>query len=340
MAEKVQMLKKALDDEKATTSMLRADMKKRSIDLPKEDEGGNGMRELVKEEINSPELIADLAERDADAPIFGKLGFTYGKAARGGRSRPYSPAPSKPTMAELSIFTPEMKQLYLSKRKKIGILATSRWGNSCPKFNSPDTKTELKEFSAEIAPECAIPEINFNEEALQIILRRFSVSRNNTKRTKAHLARMPLYTFYVCWRQRQLDADNADTGMLSYSKLRPACATIRRSAMGAGFSARLARAIASPSRPSAHTNATNTLTGTQSGSGHGRRFNERDQNPPSNSSSKTRIDATGTGLGTGVGSGSIVPVDPPTSSSLTCTNATGTAAVTGVGSGSGQHSLL
>lgn len=64
-----------------------------------------------------------------------------------------------------------------------------RMGNSCPKFNSPDTKTEFKEFSAEIAPECAIPEINFNEEALQIILRRFSVSRNNTKRTKAHLAR-------------------------------------------------------------------------------------------------------------------------------------------------------
>ncbi|XP_067043886.1 uncharacterized protein [Acropora muricata] len=134
---------------------------------------------LQKEEISSPQLIADLADRDADAPIFGKLGFTYGKAARfkqefemkktsrsSGHARPCSPAPSKPTMAEMSNFTPEMKRLYLSKRKKIGILAASKWGNSCPKFNSPEAKTDLKEFCAKIASECAIPEINFNEEGI------------------------------------------------------------------------------------------------------------------------------------------------------------------------------
>ena len=83
------------------------------------------------EEINSPQLIFDLADRDTDAPIFGKLGFTYGKASRfkqefetkkashhgRGRLRPLicSPAPSKPTMVEIANFTPEMKQLYLSK---------------------------------------------------------------------------------------------------------------------------------------------------------------------------------------------------------------------------------
>ena len=83
---------------------------------------------FTEEEINSPQLIADLADRDADAPIFGKLGFTYGKAAcfkqefetkkasyGSAHARPCSPAPSKPTMAEMSNFTPEMKQLYLSK---------------------------------------------------------------------------------------------------------------------------------------------------------------------------------------------------------------------------------
>lgn len=83
---------------------------------------------FTEEEISSPQLIADLADRDADAPIFGKLGFTYGKAARfkqefemkktsrsSGHARPCSPAPSKPTMAEMSNFTPEMKRLYLSK---------------------------------------------------------------------------------------------------------------------------------------------------------------------------------------------------------------------------------
>lgn len=83
---------------------------------------------FTEEEINSPELIADLADRDADAPIFGKLGFTYGKAARFKREfatkktsygsanmRPCSPAPSKPSMVEISNFNPEMKRHYLSK---------------------------------------------------------------------------------------------------------------------------------------------------------------------------------------------------------------------------------
>ena len=72
--------------------------------------------------------MEDLAERDADAPIFSKLGLTYGKAVRfkkefgrilpkkiGWSSRPSSPAPSKPTMVEMANFSPEMRQLYLSK---------------------------------------------------------------------------------------------------------------------------------------------------------------------------------------------------------------------------------
>ena len=67
-------------------------------------------------------------EREADAPIFAKLGFTYGKAVRfkkefqaahGRHSRlwPSSPAvPAyKPTMADMSSMSPEMKQLYLIK---------------------------------------------------------------------------------------------------------------------------------------------------------------------------------------------------------------------------------
>jgi len=73
------------------------------------------------------QLITDLGERAADAPIFAKLGFTYGKAVRfkkefqaahgrHSRVRPSSPAvPAyKPTMADKSM-SPEMKQLYLIK---------------------------------------------------------------------------------------------------------------------------------------------------------------------------------------------------------------------------------
>ena len=75
------------------------------------------------EEINDSELIADLAAREADAPIFTKLGFTYGKAVRFknefqiARVRPSSPAAPayKPTMADMSTMSPEMRKLYLSK---------------------------------------------------------------------------------------------------------------------------------------------------------------------------------------------------------------------------------
>lgn len=71
------------------------------------------------EEINN----TDLAAREADAPIFTKLGFTYGKAVRFkkefqiARVCPSSPAAPgyKPTMADMSTMSPEMRKLYLSK---------------------------------------------------------------------------------------------------------------------------------------------------------------------------------------------------------------------------------
>jgi len=77
------------------------------------------------EEINDIDLVKDLASRDADAPIYTKLGFSYGKAVRfkkefGSKQksldsgRPSSPAP-KPTIADMSTYTPEMRQLYLAK---------------------------------------------------------------------------------------------------------------------------------------------------------------------------------------------------------------------------------
>ena len=79
------------------------------------------------EEINDIDLVENLASREADAPIYSKLGFSYGKAVRfkkefGSKQKshnsacPSSPAPApKPTMAAMSTYTPEMRQLYLSK---------------------------------------------------------------------------------------------------------------------------------------------------------------------------------------------------------------------------------
>ncbi|KAK2548522.1 hypothetical protein P5673_031307 [Acropora cervicornis] len=118
-----------------------------------------------KEEIIDDSSIKDLARREPDAPIFTRLGLTYGKAVKfrnafGERlqslqpARPLSPL-VKPTMAAIASFTPEMKRLYLSKRKKVGVLATEKWGSEFPKFNSPQMKAELNEFSAKIAPVCS-----------------------------------------------------------------------------------------------------------------------------------------------------------------------------------------
>ena len=83
---------------------------------------------VTEEEISDWQLISDLAQREANAPIFAKLGLTYGKAVRfkkefqvtHGRQfhkRPSSPAvPAyKPTMADMSSMLPEMRQLYLVK---------------------------------------------------------------------------------------------------------------------------------------------------------------------------------------------------------------------------------
>lgn len=56
--------------------------------------------------------------------------------------------------------------IYVSRRKKIGTLTTNKWGDDLPKFNSPESKAELKVFPEEITSECSIPEINFTEEGI------------------------------------------------------------------------------------------------------------------------------------------------------------------------------
>ncbi|KAJ7373459.1 hypothetical protein OS493_013054 [Desmophyllum pertusum] len=45
-------------------------------------------------------------------------------------------------------------------------MATEKWGPKFPKFNSPQMKAELNEFSAKITPVCGIPEVGFNEEGI------------------------------------------------------------------------------------------------------------------------------------------------------------------------------
>lgn len=63
---------------------------------------------------------------------------------------------------------------YTNRRKKIGILATNRWTNEIPKFNTPQAKSGLKAFAAEIVLECGMPEINFAEEGITKYVQTFS----------------------------------------------------------------------------------------------------------------------------------------------------------------------
>ncbi|KAK2560211.1 hypothetical protein P5673_017191 [Acropora cervicornis] len=150
---------------------------------------------LQTEEITDDDSIADLAARDPDAPIYTRLGLTYGKALRFRKefgtksrihksdSRPSYPA-TKPSMADMSMFTPEMRQFYLSKRKKIGLLAASRWKDELPKFNTPSAKVELDAFAAEITPECGIPEINFAKEGISKHIQSFFNEQRRYRKIK------------------------------------------------------------------------------------------------------------------------------------------------------------
>ena len=86
---------------------------------------------MTEEEANCPLAIADLLKRDADSPIFVKLGLTYGKAlrfkqefeklippSRGKRRNvltTLSLSSAKPSMGDMATFSPELKRLYLSK---------------------------------------------------------------------------------------------------------------------------------------------------------------------------------------------------------------------------------
>lgn len=83
---------------------------------------------FIAEELLNEEGIKDLMIRDADTPIFGRLGLTYGKAIRFKAEftklfperkivygRRASPANVKPRMEDIAFFSPEQKSAYLLK---------------------------------------------------------------------------------------------------------------------------------------------------------------------------------------------------------------------------------
>ena len=72
----------------------------------------------------------------------------------------------------------------LSRRKKIGLLATKKWGDKLPKFNTPESKAELKAFAEQISQECGIPEINFTEEGIAQHIKTFFNEQRRYRKSK------------------------------------------------------------------------------------------------------------------------------------------------------------
>ena len=52
------------------------------------------------------------------------------------------------------------------RRKRVGVLAAAKWKGYVPKFNSPKMKAQLASFAADVAPQCAMPEVGFCEEGI------------------------------------------------------------------------------------------------------------------------------------------------------------------------------
>ena len=59
-------------------------------------------------------------------------------------------------------------KLLSTRRKKVGLLATQKWGaGNFPKSNTLEMKTQLKTFASDIEGECSIPEIGFTYDAIR-----------------------------------------------------------------------------------------------------------------------------------------------------------------------------
>ncbi|XP_020903889.1 uncharacterized protein LOC110242276 [Exaiptasia diaphana] len=127
------------------------------------------------EDVTYKEAIQDLLSKEADSPIYTKLGLNYGKAIRFRNefSKLFSPTTltlakgkNKRSMGKLESCTPEMKRLYLQKRKRVVTLTKTHWKNDFPKFHTPESKAELLEFAESIEQDCAIPGIGFGIDGI------------------------------------------------------------------------------------------------------------------------------------------------------------------------------
>ncbi|CAH3152747.1 unnamed protein product [Porites evermanni] len=87
-------------------------------------------------------------------------------------------------MAAIAGFSPEMKRLYLAKRKQVGVLASEHWKHKLPKFNTPEKKAELEQFAKKISDECSLPEAGFFTDGIAQHIKSFFSEQRRFHKSK------------------------------------------------------------------------------------------------------------------------------------------------------------
>lgn len=90
-----------------------------------------------------------------------------------------------------------MLLLQIFRRKKVGVLATQKWGKQLPKFNTPEKRNELEHFAKEISAEVVLPEVGFGvEDIMQHTKDFFNEQRRQRKINTVSLKWFPIFDYW------------------------------------------------------------------------------------------------------------------------------------------------
>lgn len=83
----------------------------------------------------------------------------------------------------------------------IATQAMEKWGPKFPNFNTPQTKLELSEFSAQLEPVCGIPDVGFNAEGTAKHIQNFCNGRRSQKlkTSNSKVNVLPLWIFLLVY---------------------------------------------------------------------------------------------------------------------------------------------
>ena len=74
-------------------------------------------------------------------------------------------------------------------------MATEKWGPNFPKFNSPQMRLKLSDFSAELEPVCGIPEVGFNAEGVAKHIQSFCNEQRRYHKSKTSHSKVTVLPF-------------------------------------------------------------------------------------------------------------------------------------------------